>query len=257
LPNLIRLATLVAYMTTLGMRPPTEPRLETASTHPMQYYVSLPDGWTPQRQWPVLIAIDGSGKDFLDMARLYAHAAAGTPFVIVSPVVLTNGGTNLRHSPKYRYAAAVWDNIDKTGACAFDLDGLAAVIADVQQRDSGRPKVYITGFSAGAHAMWAIVFHRPDLLAAAAPASGNYNGRCVTDDGFSVYAGRAGLPIEGILGDDELGRGLDTQFERAKGVATTHGYTNISREIVAGEHDPHADAVVKFFRGLLDVGAHR
>src|SRR5579859_5319904 len=33
------------------------PALKTASRHPVQYYLSLPKGWSAQKQWPVLLAI--------------------------------------------------------------------------------------------------------------------------------------------------------------------------------------------------------
>src|SRR5262245_38888756 len=31
-----------------------QPQLKTASNHPIQYYLSLPEGWTPARRWPVV-----------------------------------------------------------------------------------------------------------------------------------------------------------------------------------------------------------
>jgi len=30
------------------------PQLKTASTHPIQYYLSLPEGWTKAKKWPVV-----------------------------------------------------------------------------------------------------------------------------------------------------------------------------------------------------------
>jgi hypothetical protein len=32
------------------------PPLQTATTHPMKYYLSLPKGWSADRIWPVLVA---------------------------------------------------------------------------------------------------------------------------------------------------------------------------------------------------------
>ena len=245
------LAPLVMSALSVGVFSGAEPQLATATNHPMQYYVSLPDDWTIQEKWPVLIAIEGSGKDFLDMARLYNRARTEIPFIIVSPFVLTNGGTDLRRSPKYNYASEVWDEVDRIGPCKFDLGGLTSVIDDVHRKYNGETPVFITGFSAGAHAMWAIVFKHPDLFAAAAPASGNYSGRCMDDGLFSTSENRARLPIKEFLGRDEIGRGLDAQFAHAREEGRDHGYASISLEVVDGDHDPHAAAVLNWFTAIV------
>jgi putative esterase len=250
------LVTLVMSVVSVGVFSGAEPQLKTASQHAMQYYVSLPDDWTPHKTWPVLITIEGSGKDFLDMARLYNRARQEIPFIVVSPIVLTNGGTNLRHSPQYNYASEVWDEVDRTGRCKFDLYGLTGVINDVRRRYNGETPVFITGFSAGAHAMWAMVFKHPELFVAAAPASGNYAGRCMDDGRFSMSHNRAQLPIKGFLGGDEIGRGLDLQFARAREEGRSHGYASISLEVVDGDHDPHAAAVLKWFTTIAKASRY-
>jgi dienelactone hydrolase len=185
---------------------------------------------------------------------LYAAARKQLPYIIVSPVVLTNGGVDLRGSPKYNYAKSVWDEVDRTGSCRFDLDGLAAIIADVHRRYGGESRAYITGFSAGAHAMWAFVLQHPESVAGAAPASGNYLGRCMAETSFSTEAGRARLPIRSFIGQDELGGALEAQFQSAKHEAEAHGYRNISERSVPGGHDPHADAVLSYFASLTRAG---
>src|SRR5262245_6255435 len=85
---------------------PTEPILKTASRHPMQYYVSLPEGWTPTKQWAIVVMVTGGLKNFQYNAKLFAAARKKLPFIIVTPVNLTNGGgNNLRNLPEYNYAA--------------------------------------------------------------------------------------------------------------------------------------------------------
>ena len=40
------------------------PQLKTASTHPIQYYLSLPEGWTKAKKWPVVVVIESADRDF-------------------------------------------------------------------------------------------------------------------------------------------------------------------------------------------------
>jgi hypothetical protein len=34
--------------------------LKTATTHPLQYYLSLPEAWTTAKKWPVVVAIESA-----------------------------------------------------------------------------------------------------------------------------------------------------------------------------------------------------
>src|SRR4051812_27133579 len=100
--------------------------LKTATHHAMQYYFSLPEGWTKDKKWPIVVAVSGSGKNFQGHAETFIAARKQMPFIIVSPVVLTNGGNidTWPTNPKYNYAPSVWDEVDKTGQCEFDLKGV-------------------------------------------------------------------------------------------------------------------------------------
>src|SRR5215831_16238411 len=98
--------------------------LKTALHHPIQYYLSLPEGWTPAKKWPVVFTIEGGLKNFRNSAEVYSTARNHMPFIIVSPVILTDGGgDDQRNLPEYHYASEVWDQINKTGICAFDQLG--------------------------------------------------------------------------------------------------------------------------------------
>jgi poly(3-hydroxybutyrate) depolymerase len=218
----------------------------------MQYYLSLPSGWSAEKTWPVLIALDGSGKTFLDLARAYVTARGDQPFIVITPLILTNGGIDLRGLPNYQYASPVWDEVDRSGRCQFDLDGLDAVIDDVQSLYSGRRGIFLTGFSAGGHLTWAMVLHQPEKLAAAAISAGNYNGRCIDEDKISTNAARVSLPVREFLGDQDPGRqGFETQFNRARQLAEQHGYTGVALSIVSGNHEPLQTAVLTFFATLV------
>jgi len=226
--------------------------LKTASHHPIQYYLSLPEGWTPARKWPVVFTIEGGLKHFRNSAEVYAAARKHMPFIIVSPVILTDGGgDDQRNLPEYHYASEVWDQINKTGICAFDQLGLDAIMTDLRQQYGAEDKYFITGHSAGGHLTWAMALMHPEKLAAAATSCGNFNGRCITQ--VSSAAERVNLPVRAFQGEiDEHRQGLEGQFARARDVATTHGYRNISFEVVKGAgHVPLADQVLAYFSSLL------
>jgi hypothetical protein len=46
------------------------PQLKTASSHPIQYYLSLPDGWTAGKKWPVVVVIESPDREFLEATSL-------------------------------------------------------------------------------------------------------------------------------------------------------------------------------------------
>ena len=75
------------------------PQLKTASTHPIQYYLSLPEGWTNTKKWPVVVVIDSAERDFLQAATAFAQARGSRPFILVTPLVVTNGGAGFRSGP--------------------------------------------------------------------------------------------------------------------------------------------------------------
>lgn len=229
-----------------------EPAFETASNHPMQYYLSIPKGWNSDETWPIVIVLEGGNKNFLKMARTFVEARGDLPFIIASPVILTNGGADLRLLPEYHYPAAVWDEIDRSGKCKFDFEGLAAIIADVQARYRGQAKVFITGHSAGAHLAWGMILQHPEKLAAAAVTCGNYNGRCLTDEGFSSFPERSDLAVKGFQGGLDTARApLEIQFQSGRAAAQRHGYRNISYEIVSGAgHEPFAAKVLAYFDSI-------
>jgi len=226
--------------------------LRTATHHAMQYYVSLPRRWTRDKSWPVLIAVEGSDKNFVELARAYVAARRDLPFIVIVPVVLTNGGLDLRSLPTYQYAAAVWDEVDRTGRCQFDLDGVKSVIDDAQTQYNGHG-VFMTGFSAGGHLTWAMVLLHPERLAAAALAAANYVSRCIDEDKISTNAARASLPIKEFLGAEDPGRqGFEMQFDRARRFAQQHGYNKISLQVVSGKHEAFEAQVLTYFASLLN-----
>src|SRR5690242_5603621 len=107
------------------------PELKTASTHPIQYYLSLPEGWTATKKWPVVVVIESADREFLQAATAFAQARGSRPFILVTPLVVTNGGVGFRDVPTYHYANDVWDRIQNSGQFTFDMDGITAVMRDM------------------------------------------------------------------------------------------------------------------------------
>jgi poly(3-hydroxybutyrate) depolymerase len=231
------------------------PELKSVSGHPMQYYVVRPDGWTRDRTWPIVVAVEAAEKEFKTNAERFARARGKQPFVIVTPITVTNGNQGQRDPAVYPYSSATWDRIDKEGVCAFDEDGLARVIKEVREAYHGEDLIYLTGFEAGAHLVWATIFHHPEWLAAAAPVAGNYRGRCVDGNPFSEAPSRATLPVRGFAsaGDKSFGPGsaLFSQWKDAQKLAQAHGYTNVTETVIAGkDHVPLPEETLAYFTSL-------
>src|SRR6185369_88112 len=140
------------------------PQLKTGSTHPIQYYLSLPEGWTNTKKWPVVVVIDSAERDFSQAATAFAQARGSRPFILVTPLVVTNGGAGFRSVPTYHYANEVWDRIQNSGQFKFDLDGLNAIVRDVVKQYGGEEKFFITVLEAAGHTMWGVLFNHPETV---------------------------------------------------------------------------------------------
>jgi len=249
------------------------PILKTASGYPMQYYISLPKGWTPAKKWPVVVTLDGGNKEWLANADTFAAARGNLQFIIVTPLILTNGGmAENSRLPNYHYPDSVWKLVENVGPAVFDQEGLMAVAEDVARLYSGQEKYFLTGYSAGAHLMWMMVFMHPEALAGAASACGNFNGRGITS--FSEAKERRGLPLRGFIGaldDARFGPGgpkqkvrlmvpmslvpreygLQGEFEYAAKLARIHGYRNVSLRVMPRRgHEPFAHDVLIWFNAI-------
>jgi len=99
------------------------------------------------------------------------------------------------------------------------------------------------------------VFHKPEILAAAAPVAGNYRGRCVDGNPISQHVARATLPIRGFAADGDKDFGpaaaIFAQWKDARALAESHGYKNVSETVIAGKgHVPLPDEVIAYFTEL-------
>ncbi len=231
----------------------------------MQYYVSLPRGWSKSREWPVVIASAGSSHNWISHLEVFAAARdeGGYPFIVVSPIILTNSGGNLRASRFYDYDSQALDLAAREGRCAFDLDGLRAVAADIQKNYAGGSRFFITGFSGGGSIAEAMTFLHPEALRGAAFAAANYGGRCITqgteskDDVFAPVAisrdsSRVSLPVRWFNGADDPFATLIKQRDNAMAVAKENGFANLSDTIVPQmPHNAMPRQVLDYFATFL------
>ncbi len=247
---------LLCTTTSCGQQNSASPQLKTASTHPIQYYLSLPAGWSADKKWPVVVVIESADREFLNAATAFQKARQQRPFILVTPLVVTNGGSGYRNVPTYHYSNAVWDQIQNSGQFNFDSDGLNAIMKDVVQQYGGEEKYFVTGFEAGGHTVWAILFNHPEYLRGAALVCPNYQGRWVDEQHISSAAERSDLPIRNFVGtkDDmcQSGSPIYTQIQRAASLAEAHGYKNVSPIRVEGKgHERFADEVLAYFGSLI------
>jgi poly(3-hydroxybutyrate) depolymerase len=232
------------------------PQLKTASSHPMQYYLSLPEGWATGKKWPVVMVIESADREFLHAATVFAQARASRPFILVTPLVVTNGGAGYRSVPTYHYSDAVWDRIQNSGQFNFDMDGITAIMQDVVKQYGGEDKYFVTGFEAGGHTVWGILFNHPEVVRGAALVCPNYLGRWVDEAHISSSDERTALPVQNFVGTKDAlcspGNPIYTQMRKAMSLADAHGYKNVSLTRVEGKgHEHIADEVLAYFSSLM------
>ena len=218
-----------------------------ATTHPMQYELSLPKGWTAQKRWPVVVAITDASREFAALARTFEQARGDRPYIVVVPHVMTSGGASF---PRSLYSDAANAEAQRVGDFAFDEAGIAAVVRDVKSQYGGEDKYFLTGWEAGGHTVFAMLFRHPGALAAVAPVSPNYQRRWLDDASF---AKATDVPVKVLFFGQvspelQQARGFFLkQTERALDEAKAHGFRTVSLETVDKPHGPLPEAVFAFF----------
>ncbi len=224
-----------------------------APTHPMRAFVALPKGWNRQREWPVLVNVEGAGCGFLGACRGFRGARGDLPFIVVTPLTFTN--TNDLNPAAYPYPAETLEKYRERGArFDFDVPGLQAVLALVRERFRGEARFCMTGFSGGGFLTYWWMLHRPGDLVAAAPACANYVEGLALD---AAHPTDPQLPIHIFEGEKDENRqlvlgkfspGLDEQNDQAERALKDAGLTHLERTRLPGVgHSPCAAEVMKFF----------
>ncbi|HZX28520.1 MAG TPA: hypothetical protein VFF16_15720 [Telluria sp.] len=74
-----------------------------ATGHPMQYLLSLPEDWTPDRSWPIVLVEESAEKDFRKAMQRYVAARKRLPFILVMPYCVILGQAGQRDPAVYPY----------------------------------------------------------------------------------------------------------------------------------------------------------
>ncbi len=233
------------------------PLLKKARTHLMQYYLSLPNGWTAESKWPILVAVDGAGSNFAGMNGSYGGKNNST-YIVITPCSFSNTNSLEGQEGKYPYPKEVLEEWNSK-RMDFDDPGVQAAVKDAQEDWNGEEKFFVTGFSGGGNITWHFIFAHPEMLAGAAPASANFSGLRAE---ASKAEEREKLPIKIFQGEDDPYRKpdsispLDRQWEGAKAQLEANGYKNWSYELVPKQgHSACRDEVLKFFNSLRPSNA--
>lgn len=235
------------------------PLLRKASTHMMEYLISLPSGWRKGQKYDVLVTVEGAGCGWLGNHRSFAKHK-GKELIIVTPITFWN--TNALNVNKYNYPEEVVQKHDKDSAARmkFDEEGLLAALKDVQEQFGGKDKFFITGFSGGGNLTWRMVFGHPDKVRGAAPACGNFGnpGKINT-----TAPERAEVIIHAFQGEKDQyldGKGnkpvnLNNEYAHAERLCKQHGFTNIKRTMLPGVgHSNCNKQVADFVKGVIAGG---
>jgi predicted esterase len=250
----------------------TPPPLQTATTHPMKYYISLPPHWSRDRKWPVLVAPSAHYGDKGKTLALFAaeRDARHPSFIIVSPFVINAD----RVAPMVEYRGAVADAIsaadaatddgfrDEDARAKFDSEGIRAVLKDVQALYRGEEKVYFTGFSSSTHVAYLLLFTHPELLKGVVINSGVFLGRGVDEDDVPLAntPERANVAIKFIVGEKDPGyrHSLENwERTRAKLLEAGHPASRIQTEVIKAGNGEHLSAAHNWYPArILDfIGA--
>ncbi len=125
-----------------------------------RYVVYLPENWTKDEKWPVILFLHGTGErgsEGLDETQVGLPAAIRVhperwPFVVVMPQV--------------PYTHHRWTDPDMMQMA------MAALRAEVHEFHGDPDRVYLTGLSLGGYGVWEMARDNPHTFAAIAPVSG-------------------------------------------------------------------------------------
>lgn len=208
------------------------PLLMQCRDHDMCYYLSMPEGWTMDKEWPIVVAQEGAGSNFLGMNR--AASRDNKWFIVITCCTFSNTNSLDGQAKKYPYPQEFLDKWSGN-RLEFDEPGLLAVMKEVRELYNGTEKICITGFSGGGNLTWDMVFKHPDKVTAAVPACANFAAaREISDDAEA----KKKIIVHAFQGDKDKYKEsmLDAQWERAKKTCDDNGYENVKRDIIPGGH---------------------
>ncbi|MHC4275930.1 MAG: carboxylesterase family protein [Planctomycetota bacterium] len=116
-----------------------------------EYFVYIPSSYTPDRSWPVVLALHGVGGRGLGQAMAWLKSSAhNDEFIFIAPP----------------YGSGLW--------WEEAAEGFVMSVFDKAKTDYNidTDRVYVTGFSSGGHGAWYLALRHPGLFAAINPIAG-------------------------------------------------------------------------------------
>lgn len=131
------------------------------------YYLRLPPGYTPSRAWPLLLALRGQSLPTASAAQQVRADWSGWS-----------------DSAGFIVLAAVGNSTQGGWGAAGDIEEISADLDDAfAAYNIERSRVYLWGFSAGAHYGHALALNNTDYFAAYGVSAGSLEQYACTDDG--------------------------------------------------------------------------
>jgi len=207
--------------------------------HPMVGYLNLPKGWRKGAEFPVLVAVDGAGSNFLGAARNFAKARGGRDFIVLAPCSLSN--TNALEPAKYPFYDAETLEAGNRDRIGFDVEGLKGLLEVAKERFGASDRFAITGFSGGGNLCYAMTALFPGRVLFSAPACANFAGLGFRDAN-PVEGG--GPPVRIFTGEKDPHRehthgdpnqpGIEPQTDAAVKALESLGFTKLTRTMLPG-----------------------
>jgi phospholipase/carboxylesterase len=111
---------------------------------PWPYYLYLPEGYTPERSWPLFVGVNGTADNGRDCWNTWQRYADERGFVLLCPQLADPNG--LLHQVRGN-------------------ERLQNTINLIYAEYSIAPQIFLTGFSAGGHFLQHYVFENPSYIA--------------------------------------------------------------------------------------------
>ncbi|OQZ00984.1 MAG: hypothetical protein B6D35_04505 [Candidatus Brocadia sp. UTAMX2] len=116
-----------------------------------EYFISVPSSYTPDRSWPMIIALHGVGGNGYEMAMKWLKSTTHyNEFIIAAPTY--GSGLWWKEEPE-KLVLSVLDKVKRS----YRID---------------TNRIYLTGFSSGGHGVWYFGIRYPWLFAAINPIAG-------------------------------------------------------------------------------------
>lgn len=223
--------------------------------HPLVGWVSLPQGWAKKGPWPVLVAVDGAGSNFLGAGRGFRGARGSRKAIVLAPCTLSN--TNELKPETYSFYDPSVLTRNNGRRVEFDIAGLEALLEVLQERYGAEDRIAITGFSGGGNLCYGFTLRKPSRVWCCAPACANFNPG-LPGDAKAVEGG--GPPVFIMTGANDEHRdhvfgqkpGIEGQSDWAEAAFAKLQFTRVKRTLLPGVgHSSLGKEVWAFFDECL------